>query len=175
MAEYKSLSQYARRLQRDIEKSKKSAIKRALISARAEYAKVVGAELGLKAGKLKARTRLEMKTNTLSIGIRRLFNAHEFTVKAVKVMSRLGKRIGASYKTKTQGLTFLPGSFVTKGKNSGKKIVLHRTGAAAYPIKETKVDVFTESVRSNIDRIQNAMINSFKKNFNFDLKFNRSK
>jgi hypothetical protein len=175
MAQYKSISQWTKRLEKDIESSKKQAISRALISARAEYSKSVGAETGLSATKLKKRTRIEKATNTLSIGIRRLFFAHDFTVKAVKVISRLGKRLGAQYKTKTEGYTLLPGSFVAKGKNSNKKIVLHRTGAERYPITGTVVDVFTKAVQNNVSNIKKAMADSFKKNFTSKLKFNRDK
>lgn len=175
MAQYKSFSQFAKRLQKDIETSKKQAIGRALISARAEYTKSVGAETGLKASLLKRRSRLEKATSTLSIGIRRLFFAHDFMIKGVKVISRLGKRINAQFKTKTTSYISLANTFTAKGRNSNKTLALNRIKPGEGGLKATTVDVFTQSVQNNVANIKKAMSDSFKKNFSSKLKFNRDK
>jgi hypothetical protein len=179
MAQYKSVSQFIRRFKSDIDKSRKQAINRALTSARAEYVKLVKGDLGLKSEKLKDRVRFEKAEDsskaTMSIGTRKFFFAHDFKVKQITVNTNKGNRYGATYKVKTGADTFLPGSFVAYGRNSGKTIVLHRKADSRYPIIGTVVDVFTKAVLNNYNAIRNKFADSFKKNFESYIKYNNSK
>ena len=177
MAQYKSLSDAFKNISKTIDKSKKQAMKRALVSARTEYTRALTTETGLKTGDLKRRVRFEKQKqdypDTISFGTRTLFAAHAFAMKAVRMVTRLGKRTGVAIKSPTE--TFLPGSFIIKGKTSGKRIIVHRTSTANYPIKTTVVNVFQKAVANNYDRIKKAFVESYKKNFASQIKFNSNK
>ena len=179
MAQYKSVSQWAKRLGKDIDVSRKQALNRAIVTARTQYVRTVKADTGLSKDKLLRRTKTERKANdqgiTLNIGTLVWFRMAEFTTKIVKVMSSRGKRLGASFKTPSTGYTLIPKAFIAKGKNSDKQIVVERYGTERYKLKNTTVDSFQKSVEKNRDTILKAMVDSFKKNFSSKLSFNRSK
>lgn len=177
MAVYKSLSQFYRRVEKDIEKTKKAAMKRALTATRAEFVKLVGRETGLKADELRKRVRYESRIadgltrGTMSIGIRRKFEAHKFKYKISKIIDKRGRKSKAvSYKTRSQPYTVLAKSFTMYSKNN-KELIMERKGNDKFPIATTKVDVFAISVKNNYEAIKRKMQETFDKNYKSLLKY----
>ncbi len=167
------------KIQTAINKSTNRALKRALTSTRAVYAREVSADLGLTVSKAKTRIKLFNPTKdnpvaTMSVGVKVEFSASEFKPKKTKVQSKRGPRTGASYTVKGRPTVTVQGGFVIKGKASGKNIIVQRVGDPKLPTKLVRAGGFKESVERLQPILQKHMMDTFEKNFYSELKFNMS-
>lgn len=168
-----------KKIEKSIAKTKRQALRAALAETRTLYAKRVKEATGLPSGKIKKRSKYFVNNSgasgVLSIGTRVLFKASDLAPLVKKVKSRLGFRYGATVKFVKLGRTLLEKAFIIVGKNSGKKIVMARTGADREPIKEVAVEIFEEAVKGVKPELEENLAKSFKKNFDSKLKYNLTK
>lgn len=154
--------------------AKKQALQRAGNSTRAQYVKEISDDLGISGKRAKSRAVVYSKNKTndvsLSIGVRSQLNAHDFKIKPVKVDTSSGQRIGAQYTVKGRAPETTTKGFIVKAQ-SGKNLVMQRTGDSRYGIEVTKVDVFIDAVTKLVPSLKSHIKKAFEDHFKSRIKY----
>jgi hypothetical protein len=167
------------KVQKDIQAAQKRAANRALNSTRAQYAKVVSAELGIPSKTVRGRSRItrpgsDINKALLEIGTKILMTASTFKPKETHVKGRLGKRWAASYQVGRAERIKTDRGFIIDVNN--KKVVVQRsTTAVDAPLQSVYVDVFRKAVEQHQASLGKTLRDSFEKNFVSELNFQRNK
>lgn len=172
-----SFGKMSKALQKAVALSTKQALSRAATSTRAEYAKEVSKELGIKSSTAKKRAKIvppkiNVPAAIVSIGTQYQLAAHEFKTAKIKLSTSKGIRYGATYAIGGKK-AIAPAGVRAKGKNSGKTIVVTKISKGVY--KTVKVDGFLETVKRQAPTLGKHMRETFNKNFNSALQFNLKK
>lgn len=150
------------------------ALNRALSSARTKITRDIASETGLpnkviKTRMLETKARKDKLRARLGIATKVGVSLSEFKprVKPVKVVhvghSRPTTHYGVTVKLGNRGRDLVPGGFLSKGRGSGKQLVLARKGKARRPTVALRTMLFTDVAKAKQSEAQRHMLNQFNK------------
>jgi hypothetical protein len=168
----------AKVIEKAVAKSTRQALNQAAAQAKTQMRKDIGKETGLKASVINSRLRVKKaKGNALSVSLNFATKIGvalaEFGPRAKGLMSRVGKRIGATVKIGGQGRGLVPGGFILN--TNGKARVITRKTLSRKPTVQMRTNAFRETIEKHRKSGTDKLRSTFERLLPGLIKFNLTK